>query len=213
MEREDFIPEESSISPEGLLIRQVYCDNMRRCQGKKNYGAYLIPQYDGGVSQSGRKYENNVWDKIANVLRENQIDAEEYIEYVFNTQRSINNPHTLISSDLINRFKQIIQGETKPSTWEFEESKLLAEITLSNSIIEDHVEALKRVLLNDLIYVSPLVRYCFGCRSGANFIVESLEPAALKQYRKHRFFYERYYKDKIPQELRDKVERNSSERS
>ena len=64
MERDDFIPEESSISPDGLLVRRAYCINMRYFQGKKNYGAYIIPQYDGGVSQSGRRYDNNVWDKI-----------------------------------------------------------------------------------------------------------------------------------------------------
>ena len=205
MEREDFIPEESSISPDGLLVRRAYCINMRYFQGKKNYGAYIIPQYDGGTSQSGRRYENNVWDKIAEALVNNEIDAEEYIEYVFNTQKSITNPNTLMSPTILNRFKQLIQGEERPTIWEFEENKLLTEITIKSCTMTDGFDVLKRVLLDDTIYVSPLVRYSFGCKSNANFVVEPLFDEALRQYRRRRFFYDRYYKDNIPEELRERI--------
>ena len=204
MEREEIVPSESGITPLGLLVRQAYCLGMRR-MGKRGYGSYKIPQFDGGTSKSGRKYKKNVWDKIAAVLCQNKLDAEEYVEYYFNSQRSVESPNQLLSASILDRFKQIIMGAEKPTIWEFELNKLLTEITVKSLTIPDPVEAVRYVLLDDTNYVSPLVKYSFGHQQGMDFIVDVLERKALKQYIRRRFFYERYYSQYIPDNLRKRV--------
>lgn len=204
MEKEEFVPSESGITQLGLLVRQAYCLGMRR-QGKRGYGLCKIPQFDGGTSKSGRKYKTNVWDKIATVLCKNQLDAEEYVEYYFNSQRSVESPNQLLSATILDRFKQIIMGAEKPTIWEFELNKLLTEITVKSLTMSDPVEVIKYVLLDDTNYVSPLVKYSFGHQQGMDFIVDQLEPKAFRQYIKRRFFYERYYSKFIPENLRKRV--------
>lgn len=204
MEKEEFVPSESGISSVGLMVRQAYCLGMRR-QGKRGYGLYKIPQFDGGTSQSGRKYKANVWDKIAMILCQNKLDAEEYVEYYFNSQRSVESPNQLLSASVLDRFKQIIMGAERPTIWEFELNKLLTEITVKSLTIEDATEAIRYVLLDDTNYVSPLVKYSFGHQRGMDFIVDELENKAFKQYIRRRFFYERYYSQYIPENLRKRA--------
>ena len=205
MEREEFVSSESGISELGLLVRQAYCTGMRRYQGKKSYGLYVIPQYDGGTSESGRKYKSNVWDKIAKELCKNEIDAEEYIEYVFNSQRDVLTPNHLLSAATLERYKQIIMGAERPTIWEFEESKLVTEITIKSVTMTNADDVMRYVLLDETTYVSPLVRYAFGHGKGMDYIVNPLEERAYKQYLHRRFFYERYYSSKIPDNLRKRV--------
>lgn len=202
MEREEFNPKTSGISVEGLLIRHAYCIGMQQTMGKRGYGFYRIPQFDGGTTASGKKYENNVWDRIAKVLHDNKFDPEEYVEFAFDHATDVQSPNILLSPGLIERFHRVLEGEDKPTKWEFEENKLLTEITIQSCICANPIDALKAVLTNDANYVSPLVKYSFAVKNNAGFLVDFLKPAALKQYRRRRFFYDRYYKDNIPEELR-----------
>lgn len=203
MEREEFVAKDSGISPEGLLVRRAYCLGMQQTFGKRGYGFYRIPQFDGGLTASGKRYDKNIWDRVAAVLSDNKFDAEEYIEFAFNSSDNVQSPNALLSPGLLARFHKVLEGEDKPTKWEFEENKLLTEITVQSCMFTDPIEALKAVLTNDANYVSPLVKYCFAVKNNAGFLVDFLRKDALKQYRRRRFFYDRYYKDNIPDELRE----------
>jgi len=204
MDKEPFISSESNISIGGLLVRKHYCLGMR-CRGKRQYGAYYIPRYDGGTDSDGKKYKSNIWDSIYKVLSENQIDVEGYVEYVFNRNKSLITPQILKIPDLINRYKKELLREEKPTIWEFEDNRLITELTVQSHIFSDQIQIYNRVLLDDTINVSPLTRYSFGVKSGMSFIVKPLEEEAFQQYFRRRYFYERYYSDKIPEQFRKKA--------
>ena len=206
MDKELFKASKSNISSGGLLVRRHYCIGMRQ-RGKPAYGEYVIPKFDGGQSQDGRTYKKNVWDEIYKFLCENEVDVEEYVEFVFDTCRSINTPNALKNQELVERFKHYISGRSKPLIWEMEVNKIMTEFMFKSTLFpNDLSEAYRCVLLDDDIQVSPLTRYSYGVFNNMEFIVQPLEEAAFRQYYVRRFFYDRFYKDKIPENIRKRVE-------
>lgn len=206
MDKERFVASQSNISSGGLMVRKHYCLGMRQ-RGKRDYGAFIIPQFDGGQSGSGRTYKKNVWDPIYKFLCENEVDVGEYVEFVFDTCKAINTPHTLKNQELVERFKRYISRRAKPLIWEMEVNKIMTEFMFKSSLFpEDLSEAYRCVLLDDDIQVSPLTRYSFGVSNDMEFIVRPLEEAAFRQYYAQRFFYDRFYKDNIPENFRKRAE-------
>lgn len=207
MDKKKFIASQSTISSGGLQVRENYCFGMQR-RGKREYGAYFIPQFDGGQSESGRTYKKNIWDAIYKFLCENEIDVSEYVEFVFDTCKSINTPNALKNQELVVRFKRCHSRTTKPLIWEMEVNKILTEFMFKSSLFpDDLIKAYKCVLLNDDIQVSPLTRYSYGVANGMEFLVRPLEEEAFQQYFERRFFYERFYKDNIPENIRKRAEK------
>lgn len=204
MDKEPFISSESHISLGGLLVRKHYCLGMRR-QGKRQYGSYVIPRYDGGTDSSGKKFKSNIWDSIYKLLSDNQIDVEGYVEFVFSRNKSVSNPQVLKAPDFINRYKKELYREEKPTVWEFEDNKIMTELSVQGHILTKQIDVYTRVLLDDTINVSPLTRYSFGVKSGMYFVVKPLEEEAFQQYFRRRYFYERHYSDKIPEQFRKKA--------
>lgn len=204
MDKEHFNASESNISLGGLLVRKHYCLGMRR-RGKRDYGAYFIPKFDGGQAEDGRVYKKSIWDSIYNFLCENEIDVGEYVEYVFDNNKYINSPNVLKSSDWVESFKRYLSREDKPLIWEYEVNSLLTEVMIKSRTFQDLVKAYECVLLDDDLQISPLVRYSYGVENGMEFIVRPLEEAAFKQYYSKRYFYDRHYKQLIPDNLREKA--------
>lgn len=204
MEKEPFISAESGITPGGLLVRKHYCLGMRH-QGKRSYGTYVMPRFDGGQAPDGRVFTKNVWDGIYRVLSENKIDVEGYVEFVFSRNRAVASPNILKVPELLEKYKKELQRETPPSIWEFEIDKILTEIALKAYAFSDPIAVNECVLLDDTIQVTPLTRYSYGVNDGMEFIVRPLEEEAFKQYFARRYFYDRYYSDRIPENLRKRA--------
>lgn len=201
MQKVEFKSEESGLSRKALLVRQAYVNQIRARQGKPHYGQYVMPAFDGGVSESGRKYSKSVWERIGDALDQRKFDVFEFMEYVFTVNSNIDTPAVVISNRNLDLYEKYISELKAPTIWELEENKIKAEITVKSSIYNSSQVGLEITLLNDNIDVSPLSRYAYGCRNNCEAMVKCLETAAYSQYLRRRFFYERFYKDKIPPEF------------
>lgn len=204
--RELFVPETSKISSRGLYLRRSYYDCLRKRDNNPYSGRYITASFDGGVSETGRRYKNNIWDKMIKKLDTEKIDVCLFLEYILSHIKDFPSPAVLLSDRNINAYKNQLMTQQVPQLWELEEKQLLTQLSILLSLYPEKDKVLARVLNDDLIGVSPLVRYAFAVAHNCVFLVsDRVKQGAFDQYTYKRFFYEKFYSDRVPIEFIQKA--------
>lgn len=200
-----FDKETSNISQPGLYIRDEYCANVRAMKGT-SYGKYVIAKWDGGRDEDGRTYKTNVWDKLVQFFNVNSLDAGAYLEFAFGNY-AINTPNDLKRDDIVKAYKDVMFNTSPPLLFTTGERILNNNFTIRKSYEPTAELAFSRVVNDNACGVSPLVRYSYACSKQAESLVDSsIKEAAFVQYMNKRFFYDHFFKDKIPTEFKNRAE-------
>ena len=201
-----FDAESSGISEEGLYIRSEYCANMQGTTGSSTYGKYNIARWDGGRDEDGRLYKANVWDKLVQFFKANSLDTGAYLEFAFG-HYGIKTPNDLKRDDIVSAYKNFMFNTKPPLLFTTGERILENNFKIRRSYEPTNELAFSRVVNDNACGVSPLVRYSYACSKQAQALVDnSIKEAAFVQYMNKRFFYDHFFKDKIPKEFLERLE-------
>ena len=203
-----FDPKNSGITAHGVELRELYYGTIRRITGNYSAGKYVSASLDGGVSETGRRYSSNVWDKIYKKLTGEKVDIPTYFDYVFTLPVKVS-PSNLAVDDLIENYKARVENAGPPAFWDVEKRSVLTRLKFLSlaSTSDSDEEILLRVLNDSTIGVSPIVRYAFAAELGKEDMIDTwTREAAFAQFFKHRFLYEKWFADRIPYLLKKRVQ-------
>ena len=190
-----------SMTEAGELFRQTYFTLYNSINGT-HLGTTPIVKWDGGVAPNGRKFTCK-WPKYAEKLLASGLDIEDYLTFVM-SHFDIQDPAYTLADSYIRKYLAECGTVARLRTrWDREDEALAREVHMEMLLGYSREDSFLYVLLGKHVHVSPLVRYCFGCRNGYGDRMGELELEAYQEYLKYRLAYNQCCSDRIPQKWRD----------
>lgn len=187
------------LDPESKQFRIIFY-RMYNGFHKTHYGRNTYPRYDGGKDHSGRNHRP-LWPKLVAKLKEHDIDVTDYLLTVMK-KHHIDKPQDTVLPEFIREYVENLKNYSSIRTsMELEEQHLIerCDLKMLGSKLQ-FSEAVKRVLGDLTIDVSPLAKYLFGLKFHAGDSIDRWFKDAYRQYRSKKIAYDRWYSDRIPED-------------
>lgn len=183
----------------GDNLRNIYFEKYNETNHTR-LGLKPIPRWDGGTGPDGRKYTRK-WDKWAEAVESKNLDLREYVTAQFQRGNLITGPEDLFNTSMINSYCDVKRNSKEfEQRWNTQEQILLAQIKLREKLGDSRDRAVRFVLKDKSLQVTPLVRYAFGLLN--NYVVEEYRDEARAQYLKQKCWYDAQCKNRIPKEFK-----------
>lgn len=183
----------------GDKLRNIYFEKYNEVNHTR-LGLKPTPRWDGGTGPDGRKYTRK-WDKWASLIESKNLDLIDYVNAQFQRGNLISSPEDLFTEAMINSFCDVKRNSREfEQRWNTQEQILLAQIRLRERLGDSRDRAVRFVLRDRSLQVTPLVRYAFGLLN--NYIVEEYRDEARAQYLKQKCWYDAQCQDRIPKEFK-----------
>lgn len=199
-------PLEQHIEEIGQLVRELYCQAIRRHSANKLYGARPMAAWDGGIDGMGRKH-TSVWPRIAKLLTGLSADPFAYVASQFQAFQAGKPPapNQLLSQQAVDRWRLYAQqadiGVAQQLARDIEAVQAHAAPYLGSGRSE--ADAVRIALGNSTTNgASPLYRYCLSLRLGMRDVADFFYRAALLQYLCRQAAYDAAWVEFVPLELK-----------
>lgn len=171
-----------------------------------DYGAGVIPAWDGGRNSFGRR-DTRVWPKLLNVCATHQVSPYRFLRFMLRSWNGSSPPppQFVVCDQAFSRFFSA-PTDTERFEVEFKVQKAHAKATFENlqrdrSYSSDHARWMA-VVCDRLPPLTPLFRCSLAYAVGLHEIANKLLPLAATQYPLDRYVYDRVWALHVPAVLK-----------
>lgn len=186
--------------------------NKKLAKRKPPYVYQPAPRYDGGEDENGHHHEP-VWPKIARFMITHHLDPYFCIRKRFEIARAGSAPWP--NQIAVDAYLDIYTGEKEILTQQdvqvaFDLEKQYCRVALTSTrynregVSKDMVW--KSLLLDDLLEISPLMRYCLARQLGLTKVAELFVMRAMTQYVIAPKTYDVVWGGSIPEDFKEQTD-------
>lgn len=199
------------------IVRSTYCELRNRWHSlherrETNWGAQVVPKYDGGTGPGGQKYKS-VWDRVARFVIQNSAEPRRFVQVQFAVRQAKPiEPTELVSPRALElyRYNEKTAFEDILRLFHYQQQRAATEFNKLRPCKINHqwtdADIHRAVLGNTLVQLSALFRYCIAHREGYTSIADRYKDEALVQYLSQPEDYDKIWVGWIPPELTNEAQ-------
>ncbi len=195
------------------IIRSEYCAARNKWhreheRKKTNWGATLLPKYDGGTDSSGREHQS-LWRRAAVFVIQHRLNPGRFVraQFAIRLSKPIE-PTQLLNVRAVELYEAQEQIDSSEIARLFHMQKEQALVEMDKlkpcraSRGWTDVDIRRSVIGNGMIPLSALFRYCIARKEGDDDLADAFYAEALIQFLSQPDDYERIWIGWLPNEIR-----------